>query len=208
VSDWTCLQPGFPIRTPSDHSSVASSSRLIAGSYVLHRLLVPRHPPYALINLPYLQHLILSTTTPTPESVEAIHRRTQRCSRPLYSSQATNRHPPHTHHLPASPSKRRAGGLMEGEPAEDNRSRNSRPHGLFPQDPTACHEPHPNPQPAFPTGHPAVLTAQKLWPRLSCRCSTREQPPQHERLQQADPEHPHPATQDQEQDAKCSLERR
>ena len=51
VGDWTCLQPGFPIRTSSDHSSVASSSRLIAGSYVLLRLLVPRHPPCALTNL-------------------------------------------------------------------------------------------------------------------------------------------------------------
>src|ERR1700749_2341058 len=43
--------PGFPIRTSSDHSLVADSSRLIAGSNVLHRLLVPRHPPCALINL-------------------------------------------------------------------------------------------------------------------------------------------------------------
>ena len=43
--------PGFPIRKSSDHSPVAGSSRLIAGSNVLHRLLVPRHPPYALRNL-------------------------------------------------------------------------------------------------------------------------------------------------------------
>ena len=39
---------GYPIRTSSDHSSVDSSPRLIAASYVLHRLLVPRHPPCAL----------------------------------------------------------------------------------------------------------------------------------------------------------------
>src|ERR1700733_14417276 len=44
-------RPGFPIRTPSDHSPVAGSPRIIAGSNVLHRLLVPRHPPCALINL-------------------------------------------------------------------------------------------------------------------------------------------------------------
>ena len=43
--------PGFPIRTSSDHSSVDSSPRLIAASYVLHRLLMPRHPPCALNNL-------------------------------------------------------------------------------------------------------------------------------------------------------------
>src|SRR5215813_10556033 len=43
--------PGFPIRTPWDHSSVDSSPRPIAASHVLHRLLVPRHPPSALDNL-------------------------------------------------------------------------------------------------------------------------------------------------------------
>src|SRR3954452_13277588 len=42
---------GSPIRTSSDQRSVGSSPRLIAASYVLHRLLVPRHPPWALNNL-------------------------------------------------------------------------------------------------------------------------------------------------------------
>src|SRR5215213_393028 len=51
MGDRTCLLPGFPIRKSSDHSSVGSSPRLIAASYVLHRLLVPRHPPCALNNL-------------------------------------------------------------------------------------------------------------------------------------------------------------
>ena len=41
---------GSPIRKPSDHSSFASSPRLIAGYDVLLRLLVPRHPPCALKN--------------------------------------------------------------------------------------------------------------------------------------------------------------
>ena len=67
TGDWTLLQPGFPIRKSSDHSLVASFPRLIAGSYVLHRLLVPRHPPCALTNL--------ATKF--------------RCSRPLCSSQET-----------------------------------------------------------------------------------------------------------------------
>src|SRR5699024_9964229 len=39
---------GFPIRTPSDHRSFTNSPRLIAGYHVLHRLLMPRHPPCAL----------------------------------------------------------------------------------------------------------------------------------------------------------------
>src|ERR1700735_1332745 len=42
---------GFPIRKSSDRCLVADSPRLIAGSNVLLRLLVPRHPPCALINL-------------------------------------------------------------------------------------------------------------------------------------------------------------
>src|SRR6266566_4272472 len=45
---------GFPIRRSEEHSLVASFSGLIAGSYVLLRLLVPRHPPCALSNLALL----------------------------------------------------------------------------------------------------------------------------------------------------------
>jgi hypothetical protein len=51
AGDTTQLVPGYPIRTPWDHSSVDSSPRPIAASHVLHRLLVPRHPPSALDNL-------------------------------------------------------------------------------------------------------------------------------------------------------------
>ena len=40
---------GFPIRTSPDHSLLGNSPRLIAASDVLHHLLQPRHPPYALI---------------------------------------------------------------------------------------------------------------------------------------------------------------
>src|SRR3954470_18037179 len=47
----TCLVRGSPIRTSSDQRSVGSSPRLNAASHVLHRLLVPRHPPCALTNL-------------------------------------------------------------------------------------------------------------------------------------------------------------
>src|SRR3954462_12151284 len=75
AGDTTQLVPGFPIRTPWDHSSVDSSPRPIAASHVLHRLLVPRHSPTALSNL------------------------TKRCSRPLYNSQPT--HQPHTNPPPA-----------------------------------------------------------------------------------------------------------
>ena len=68
---------GYPIRTPSDHSSVDNSPRTIAASHVLHRLLMPRHPPCALTHL----------TTP-------------RCSHPLCNTQHTTtpRTPHHHHH--------------------------------------------------------------------------------------------------------------
>src|SRR5690606_17120790 len=43
--------PGFPIRTPPDQSLVDDSPGPIVASHVLHRFLVPRHPPCALKNL-------------------------------------------------------------------------------------------------------------------------------------------------------------
>jgi hypothetical protein len=51
AGDTTQLVPGYPIRTPWDHSLVDNSPRPIAASHVLHRLLMPRHPPSALDNL-------------------------------------------------------------------------------------------------------------------------------------------------------------
>ena len=42
---------GFPIRKSPDQSLFSSSPRLIAAVHVLHRLLVPRHPPCALVLL-------------------------------------------------------------------------------------------------------------------------------------------------------------
>jgi hypothetical protein len=68
--------PGFPIRTPWDLCLVDSSPRPIAASHVLHRLLVPRHSPFALGNLTTKIALRLALTC-------------QRCSRPLCNSQTT-----------------------------------------------------------------------------------------------------------------------
>src|SRR3979490_3112267 len=42
---------GFPIRKSPDQSLLGSSPRLIAAINVLHRLLVPRHSPCALVLL-------------------------------------------------------------------------------------------------------------------------------------------------------------
>ena len=54
---------GSPIRTPSDHSSFGNSPRLIAAYYVLHRLLVPRHPPCALTHLHSQNNLKMLAST-------------------------------------------------------------------------------------------------------------------------------------------------
>jgi hypothetical protein len=42
---------GFPIRTSPDQSPLDGSPELIAAYHVLHRLLTPRHPPYAISSL-------------------------------------------------------------------------------------------------------------------------------------------------------------
>ena len=54
----TSLVLGFPIRTSSDQRSVGSSPRHIAASHVLHRPLMPRHPPCALKHLQHKNQLI------------------------------------------------------------------------------------------------------------------------------------------------------
>ena len=59
--------PGYPIRKSSDHSSADSSPRHIAASHVLHRLLMPRHPPYALTHLPQTH----STSTTQQDNQDA-----------------------------------------------------------------------------------------------------------------------------------------
>src|SRR5437660_4113378 len=57
--------PGYPIRKPPDHSLAAGSPGNIAGSSVLPRLLVPRHPPCALKNLAHkLTHTQRNPPTP------------------------------------------------------------------------------------------------------------------------------------------------
>lgn len=72
-----CMR-GFPIRTSWHHRSVINSTRLIADSHVLHRLLLPRHPPCALSNLPnqyartpVVRHHKLSKHNPLNEQVVA-----------------------------------------------------------------------------------------------------------------------------------------
>ena len=77
--DMTPVFRGFPIRTSTDQSSFTNSPWLIAGYNVLHRLLMPRHPPIALSSLSpkipkqkllkdaRVHYTILKQHTPTPQ---------------------------------------------------------------------------------------------------------------------------------------------
>ena len=96
-------EPGFPIRKSSDQRPVIGSPRLIADSHVLHRLLMPRHPPCALNNLHTIKKNknLKSTIKPTPK--HWFNANSRRCSRPLYSSQTTTHNTTttqtqHSHH--------------------------------------------------------------------------------------------------------------
>ena len=118
---------GSPIRTSSDQRFVDNSPRHNAASHVLHRLSMPRHPPYALNNQTIIQHTQTHTTTtgqrmlrytkhknslanlqnkksfttPHPKHTQTCAQgcgKEERCSRPLYSSHTT--HPHHNNHTP------------------------------------------------------------------------------------------------------------
>ena len=86
---------GFPIRTSSDQRSVGSSPRLIAASYVLHRPLMPRHPPCALKHLRHKkpienknQNCTSTHTKPAPPTKSETTRSARvRCSQPLSTNQ-------------------------------------------------------------------------------------------------------------------------
>ena len=81
---------GFPIRKSSDQSSIISSPRLIADFYVLLRLQMPRHPPFALRNLTTKIKIAIQSSHNTPtRRLRSMDDANQRCSRPLCSSQHT-----------------------------------------------------------------------------------------------------------------------
>lgn len=58
-TEYLASEVGFPIRTPPDHKLFAVSPELFAGYHVLLRLLLPRHPPYALSYLAISSKLTL-----------------------------------------------------------------------------------------------------------------------------------------------------
>jgi hypothetical protein len=130
------LRPtGFPIRKSSDHSLVADSPRLIAGSNVLHRLLVPRHPPCALINLATtidarVHYAVLKIrpaprqNPPHPRRAITDHEKTQARARSLRTQQR------------AQPGPRRS---RRSAPRKGRTSRHCRAAGRITSAPLSCH---------------------------------------------------------------------
>src|SRR3954453_11768978 len=153
----TWLVRGSPIRTSSDQRSVGSSPRLLAASHVLHRLLVPRHPPCALNNLTTQQPHRVTTgrnRQATGRAYTTLSPEFKRCSRPLCSSQRTTSHRPTTPRRPPPPSRGGAGATRTGTALNRDNRPTPRPPGRtggpLPQDPTACLPPNPPRTTAFP----------------------------------------------------------
>jgi hypothetical protein len=145
---------GFPIRTSSDQRSVGSSPRLLAASHVLHRLLVPRHPPCALTNLATQKPTNQPPTT-TPRRHRHPRRRlprhrggtVKRCSRPLCSSQPPTREPPRlTPPARGHPRRSEIGTAPDKTTTPTGPAQPGR-RGPFPQDPTARLRPPPPTRP-------------------------------------------------------------
>src|SRR3954471_14517720 len=143
VGDRTCLLPGFPIRKSSDQRSVDSSPRLIAASYVLHRLLVPRHPPCALNNL-----ATQKTAQPPPEGNDLCGpTQTLLQSQKMLASTvqfSTYNRPPTLRPRRTPSSHRRTSGTRTRQaPTQGNPPHPETRAGPLPQDPTACPRPPP-----------------------------------------------------------------
>ena len=135
AGDTTSLVPGFPIRTSSDPRSVDSSPRLIAASYVLHRLPVPRHPPCA------LKHL--QTQKPIRKKKLHIHKQALRreliCEMLATTIHKSNTTPHHQSRATTNPPEPQSGATPEEMT------------GLLPQSPIVCSansRRHASPRPA------------------------------------------------------------
>lgn len=136
MGNTTSLVLGFPIRTSSDQRSVGSSPRLIAASYVLHRPLMPRHPPCALKHLRHKKPIENKNQNCT--STHKKHPRTRRfgadnlrvrCSQPLSTSQTPH---PTTKTGEATTTPTTPNGAVSPTPQRGEAT------GLLSQDPTVC----------------------------------------------------------------------
>jgi hypothetical protein len=146
------MLPGSPIRKSSDHSSVDSSPRLIAASYVLHRLLVPRHPPCALNNLAtkMLASTVQFSTNGRPHNPTRTHPHRGSFTEIMVRTAASPQHP------------------QQGSQGPDGLEEAPAPSGPN----SAPCEPNPQtPRRSTPLQRPGVLAAKTLKPARS-QCST------------------------------------
>src|SRR3954453_736663 len=150
---------GFPIRKSPDQSLFSSSPRLIAASHVLHRLLMPRHPPCALNNLTN------TTTTTTLDKNQPEHpkRRPSRKDARVHCA-VLNQQTATTPNGPTRPEPpTRDPALWNQERPCHEKAPATRfpgPRVPLPQDPTACLPPPTSSAAPFPAPHRgAVLGA-------------------------------------------------
>ena len=136
---------GFPIRTSPDQRLVGDSPRLNAASHVLHRLLMPRHPPCALKNL----------ATKMLASTMQISNNKQRPCQTHHQTLGQNR----IDVMEGRSRKRGTTALVlhrrERQAGLKAATRRRQPQsGPFPQDPTVCPNPPEPPEIVFPLPFP------------------------------------------------------
>ena len=115
---------GFPIRKSPDQRSVANSPGHIAGSHVLHRLLVPRHPPCALKNL-------------------NTHYKQEQDARVHYAVLKTRTEPTPSHHQTTNPDKKPSRSIRYGDQISLYRTKPPKNGGFRPEKPR-CETPVPS----------------------------------------------------------------
>ena len=120
--------PGFPIRTSSDQRFVGNSPRHNAASHVLHRLSMPRHPPYALVTKQ--KHTTKTTNKQPPHNVAIIYSLGKLTIKKFFHKNKDARvhytvltqHTPHTNHHQSS----------------SHHVASTRQHSLLPQTPNSA----------------------------------------------------------------------
>ena len=126
---------GFPIRKSMDQSSFTNSPWLIAGYNVLHRLLMPRHPPIALSSLSPNQN----------DQQQKIYLKMLASTIQFSNNNPNQTKHPHKHGHPARPRQQR-----NPQPHSTHQNSMQRTAGNFRTQQRAHPTPHP-PQPTFHT---------------------------------------------------------
>ena len=126
---------GFPIRRSTDRSLFTSSPWLIAGYNVLHRLLMPRHPPIALSSLSPNQN----------DQQQKIYLKMLASTIQFSNNNPNQTKHPHKHGHPARPRQQR-----NPQPHSTHQNSMQRTAGNFRTQQRAHPTPHP-PQPTFHT---------------------------------------------------------